>query len=91
MESSQNVHKGLLAADMLHRANSYLAGQFSLEMSRAEAQANVTSRTMLINLQNLIMDDLYCLSGLTEAGDQVELSVVRRRKRPEKVRTPKGG
>ena len=81
MADVYTIHAALLAVDRLHDATRYLAEQFSINMTRDEAQANVTARTMLFNLQNIVLDDAYELSGLTEAGDQVELRVVRRIKR----------
>ena len=81
MATTKDMHEALCAADKLHGACLYLARQFSLEMTRDEAQANVSARTKLINIQNALLDDAYDLSGLTEAGDHVELRVVRRVKR----------
>jgi hypothetical protein len=75
------IHEALLASDYLHSATRYLAKQFSVEMTRDQAQANVSARTMLVNLQNCALDDAYELSGLTENVEQVELRVVRRIKR----------
>ena len=75
------MHEGLVAADNLHSAVLHLAREFSVKMTRDEAQANVDARTMLINCQNFIMDSLYNLDGLSEAGGLVQLRVVRRIKR----------
>jgi hypothetical protein len=52
------VDAGLAAFDLVHDALGHVAKQFSPQMSKQKAEANIKIRGVLMTAQNLIMADL---------------------------------
>jgi hypothetical protein len=48
----------LRGVDVLHNAVIYLREQFRMDMNRDEAQQNLDSRALLINLENALLNEL---------------------------------